>query len=220
MEGLESQEANHASTVGQGLARLYSGATGSLLYQLGDMPGSVDFGCSVAATDDLDGDGTLLASIANNLPSRFGFAVGVTGDLNGDGRGGLLVGAPFVPNVGNPPHGGLLQLELDIPTQQAGDSYAVLMSDQGPGSFQLGVEIPLSLTPLVVATLQGRYPQPLNVGLHGVLDPFGDASAFTGLFASSSTRLVGRSIYLAAVAAPVGGLPEAASIAVRVEFIP
>ena len=185
--------------------------------------------------------GAELFSVSNNFVGGLGFSVGAASDLDGDGRGEVLLGAPFVLSSGTPnsgavyvysfhpylttsaqsisaSQGGLIQLDLDFPTQHAGDSYAVLMSDQGPGSFQWGVEIPLSLTPLVLASWRGQYPQPLSFGMHGVLDPFGDATAFTGLFASPPPRLIGRTLFFAAIAYPQGGVAEAASIAVPVEI--
>lgn len=270
---LGSEEASHTSHQGRGVAYVYSGKTGALMFEVGDFEGAIGFGSSVAGIGDQNGDGVddflvgadraqisptqlvgavsllsgrtgeRLAYITNPELGKFGTAVAAISDLDGDGSDEILIGDPYAYNPiqlsrnmvylysFNPylatsayslsaSQGGLIQLDLDFPTQHAGDSFAVLMSDQGPGSFQWGVEIPLSLTPLALASWQGQYPQPLSFGMHGVLDPFGNATAFTGLFASSPARLVGHSFYFAAIAMPAGGLPEATSIAIKVGIIP
>ncbi|HKB16633.1 MAG TPA: integrin alpha, partial [Planctomycetota bacterium] len=120
--------ADPPGTVAGGRAYLLSGATGATLLTLDGSTSQEQFGASVAATADLDGDalpdlvvgaprypsgngpgrarcfagssgGTLLTLGGTLATGRFGTSVGPAGDVNADGTSDVLVGGPTNPST-------------------------------------------------------------------------------------------------------------------------
>ncbi|MEQ9562838.1 MAG: hypothetical protein RLN69_09975 [Woeseiaceae bacterium] len=116
---------NDAGGNDAGRAYVYSGAGAALLFTVSGQAAGENFGWSVAAAGDVDGDGTgdfvvgapsvgagnarvfsgvtgaLLHTLAGtSAGSRFGSIVAGIGDTNGDGRADLLIGAQNTAGVG------------------------------------------------------------------------------------------------------------------------
>lgn len=186
---------------------------------------------------------TISAHEPGLVQAELGAAVAMMNDTDGDGRADLLLASPewrdsshqrvgWLEQVSFRPflscstpslsasQGGTIQFTLDFPAPMAGLEYRMLMSTGQPGSFLLGVEIPLALTPMALASYGGSYPMSTHTGMQGTLDPLGDGFATVQLPAGSSAGLVGRAFRFAAVAQPQGLLPIASSHGPVVRIIP
>ncbi len=134
---------------GTGYAKVYSGATGAVLFTVSGDSNGDRFGWTVAGGRDVDGDGRadfLVGADQNNSSSvgyarlfsgatglaihtvagansgeRFGAAIDLLGDLNADGRGEFGAGAPGTTNGAN---------------AQAGLVRVFSYQPGGPGAFQ------------------------------------------------------------------------------------
>ncbi len=113
------------SRSGTGIVSLYSGADGTLRYQIQGRMLSDEFGEAMAGIHDYDGDGysdfaigapdypngglvsiysgasgALLDTASNSLSDSFGAAIAQLGDLNGDGIPEIGVGSPDTTRLG------------------------------------------------------------------------------------------------------------------------
>ncbi len=199
-----SGDSQHAASI-----ELYSGATGVLL---GVFPDPVShhryFGSALAGTD-LDGDGSLDLAIGSGgggpwevlLLSRLPCLTPSASELQANASDQVL-------------------LALDFPVSEANFGYAVLISGAGTGpSWIAGLEVPLTIDPLLSQMLAGWQPPNLRGGL-GALDPAGDATAtLTGDPALAA--LVGQTLSLAAVSFdPRSEMGRISSVARALEILP
>jgi len=169
-----------------------------------------------------------------------GFSVSGAGDVDGDGFPDLIVGAPFSDPSGlsdagsafvfgfNPiltpssqmfsvSAGGTIDYAIDFPDVDAGQKYGILLSARGTGpTLFKGLLIPLKKDSFFVASTKGNTP-PQGVNFQGTLDPQGEAAAhFTASPGSLPSKLIGRSIFLAAVNKKL----DFSSVARRIDFLP
>jgi FG-GAP repeat protein len=189
-------------------------------------------------------DGSLLLhGTGGNAGDFFGWSVSGAGDVNADGLDDLIVGAPSAEPGGylaagstyvysfNPflrantsvisaTTGGVLNLNLNFPTDAGLDEYKVLISASGTGPSWYGVLIPLTQDSLVIDTFFGNYPVPVYNDLHGTLDTDGDASGSLTVPAGIPSSLVGNTYFLAAIANRPSQLPEYSSVAVLITITP
>ena len=179
----------------------------------------------------------------NHTWGHFGAAVAGGFDLNQDGALDFIVGAPGEHSNGlmdtgqvhvfsvrpfielsqmdiSVAIGGVVDVELDFPTDAGGLYYRLLLSWSGMGNTLVGVEIPLAFDSLFLNSFHGDYPISNSAGWHGNLDVYGDASFDINLPGPLPTSLIGRTVYLAAAAGPELSLPEVSSMARLIRFLP
>jgi len=169
-----------------------------------------------------------------------GSSVSGAGDVVSDGFADLIVGAPQADPGGNPEAGsafvfafnpiltassqtfsvsagGTIDYAIDFPDVDAGQKYGVLLSARGTGpTLFKGLLIPLKKDSFFVASTKGNTP-PQGLNFQGTLDPQGDAAAqFTAAPGSLPSKLIGRSVFLAAVNKKL----DFSSVARRVDFLP
>ncbi len=162
----------------------------------------------------------------------FSSALAVAGDVNGDGHADLLVSDRYAVPPGSNESTGLAQVVGLWPTlaprtaalsQSGGGTaafslhlqssfswhrYQLLASAAGVGSTWIGgVEVPLAADALLRRTLAGSYP-PWALGMTGVLDAGGRAAAALAPPPGAlDPALVGRTLALSALVAPLFGPP-------------
>ena len=211
--GAPTENPNGATDAGS--AYVFSGLTGVLLSQL---------------------DGAL----AND---QLGYSVAAAGDLNQDGYDDVFIGAPFAnpwgrvdagsativglePYIAASTHSisassaNTIDFQLSFPNGAASMDYRVLLSS-GIGPSFFGVDIPLTQGSLAMNSYAGSYPFPTVSNMHGTLNANSRASASCGAPANTFTRVIGFTIYFAAIASPQGGgLPAYSSIALPVTILP
>lgn len=144
-------------------------------------------------------DGRSLALIeSDTYRDDFGASLDASADVDGDGLNDLLIGAReddlFQPGVGryeihrwNPmlrsdartasnSTAGSLSLQVDLPLTEAGQSYSLLLSKTGTGPTPMGgARIPLSQDQLLDRTRRGNPPAGF-VNANGTLDASGHAT--------------------------------------------
>ena len=210
-----------ASSVGEvpsgltysGEVDLYSGVDGSLMYRWSSEDSPNYYGTSVSSTNDINGDG-LREILVGDVFVEHG------GPLR-SGSASLLSFKPFLSsdlNTISVGSGGTLTLENDFPIAADGHDFKVLMSASGTGPSHYGVDIPLTQDGLVLDTFAGIYPFATPTNMHGILDASGDATSTLTIAGGLPTNLIGRNIYMAAIANSTGQLPEFSSAVVRVEM--
>jgi len=195
-----------------GSAFVFSGATGDRLFRLNGMDLGDAFGFSVSGGGDVDGDG------------RADLVVGAYG---ADPSGLLAAGSAFVFTF-NPiltassatfsvSAGGTIDYAIDFPDVDSGQKYGILLSAKGTGpTLFKGLRIPLKMDGFFVASTHGNTP-PQGSNFQGTLDPQGQALAqFTAAPGSLPAKLIGRSIFLAAVNKKL----DFSSVARRIDFLP
>lgn len=187
-------------------------------------------------------DGSVLARFEGEHGDQLGFSVSGVGDLDGNGIPDLLIGSPYSDNTGtnegsvsaygispflfastnqiSAANSTLITLDLQFPQAAANYEYRVLLSVHGTGPFTHGVEIPLTADAYTRNTWFGNYPFPNSSSMHGILDANGRATATITAPAGQFTVAVGATGYLAAVANPVGALPEYSSRSVSIHVLP
>jgi len=210
-----SPNANSGSVFDVGYVHLFSGINGHLLYRWEGASEDIRMGQSVAGAGDVDGDG---------------FADLIVG-ANGAAPGGMI-DAGSVSVFSFQPYlrpstftisaatGGVLNLNLDFPTAAALDLYKIILSTTGVGPIHFGVDIPLTLDGMVQETFRGNYPVATHSNLHGALDLNGHATGSMTFPARLPSALIGKAIYMAAVAYPAGNLPEYSSSVAAIKIRP
>lgn len=164
--------------------------------------------------------------------ARLGLGVAVAGDANRDGHADVIAGETGVwgttyqnayvfglrPFLGprqaslSQAAGGLVLFELHFADTAAWHRYQILASASGTGPTILqGLEVPLTPDALFWRTVGGSYP-PYAWGFGGALDAHGDGTAALAPGPGElPAAAVGRTIYLAALEAPLSGPPQTAS---------
>jgi len=116
--------------------------------------------------------------------------------------------------------GGALTLELDFPPFARDLEYRVLFSERGTGPVKAGVWIPLSNDALFARSVAGTVHGYLQNDMVGILGKQGDRSVVVDFAPNVAPGLVGRTIYLAAVAGLPGQDPLYSSKASSILFTP
>ena len=198
-----------------GAAYLYSGATGLLLDRVDGTSSNSALGRSVAIMPDSNGNG--------KAEWIYGASGDSPGGIAGTGSSQVLGFDSFVTPSSysvSAAAGGTIDWQLDFPSNAAGNEYRMVMSASGMGPTFYGVNIPLSLDPLVMQTFAGSYPFPSSTNLQGTLDANGDASCSFDTPAGLPISYIGRTFWIAVIASPSGLLPSHSSIVVPVTVMP
>jgi len=170
------------------------------------------------------------------------FSLDFIGDLSNDGYSDIVVGDaeatqplqdsgttflygfnPFLNPTAtavSAASGGSISYEFDFSSEAGLFEYRMLVSASGPGQFQFGIDIPLTLDNLVVQTANGNYPTGFTSGFSGLLTSSGKANGTATLPAGALTSLIGTTLYMAAVANETAQLPSFSSVAVPLEILP
>ena len=198
-----------------GIARVYSGADGSLLHQASGTAGGNQYGSAVAGGGDQDGDGLGEVLIGSSRA-----------DPGGRGDAGLVEVLGYFPGIFasadrvSAAAGGTVVYAIDFPDTEAGFSYALLASLNGTGPTVLGgIDIPLTQDSLL-NRLAGANPPAVFGNPYGVLNFAGDASSSLVLPAGFATPYIGRTVYLAAVSFQPPATGRLSSVAVTLGIDP
>jgi hypothetical protein len=187
-------------------------------------------------------DGSLLQRIDGEVPyDHLGMSVSDAGHINSDGFAEVIIGAtktigglgpssasvhgfnPFIhANIQtiSASMGGKLKMYIDFPVEAGLAHYKVLISASGTGPTLFGVEVPLTIDNLVIASFSNNYPFPVHSRLHGLLSPNGDALASITAPPGLPASMVGNTYFLAAVANRPSFLPEYSSVALLLTVTP
>ncbi|MFT7517741.1 MAG: energy-converting hydrogenase Eha subunit B [Myxococcota bacterium] len=183
---------------------IFSGETSLRLYDFPDAtnPNFYGFGQAIAGGGDVNGDGSPDVLFHGFSASGEGvFSVGFERYITCD-----ITSVSTVT-------GGNVNIALDFPDSAAFSEYKVLMSLAGTGPSFYGVNIPLTLDSYVVDTFYENYPFSAYTNLHGTLDATGDTICSATFPSGIPPAAIGITLYLAAVANPVGQLPDYSSVA-------
>lgn len=118
--------------------------------------------------------------------------------------------------------GAQVHLTLDFPSFVGDKEYRVLFSTWVPmqGYIEHGTRIPLGESLLLRDCIAGNYPFPTHLGMQGVLDSMGGATASFTSPAGLPANMIGRTLYAAAVVNNPGELPRESSVYVRFTVVP
>jgi hypothetical protein len=184
-----------------GSAYIYSFATGTLLRQFHGQAADHYFGQSVSGAGDVDGDG-FDDVIVGAYGANSAYVYSLDPFLHMDSRELSASGSSTV------------QLSMDFPASEAGASYVLLASMTGTGPIVMGgLDIPLTQDHVFNNITSGNVPSVLQ-GAFGTLNANGQAlaSLSTG---PALNRVIGQTIYFAAVTYDVGPLTGRKSSIVR-----
>lgn len=197
---------------GHGRFRAFCGKTGELIYdQIGT--NSESLGSSAISLPD-----------GPNQLSRLIFGARTRFNQTEGHRTGAFYVANWQPFLNasvtevSISNGTLLTYELDFPTRAGGHEFKLLVSFSGTNGFHYGVDIPLSYDAAVQSIYDGSHS--LAPHLSGTLNQNGYSLITLYSNPGSYAYLVGRSLNLAAIAQPAGGLPQFSSIAVPLTVNP
>lgn len=194
-----------------GIVELYSGRTKTRMARLSP-PGDPGLGYSMDYLGDITGDGypnCIVAMPKRNAPKHYGSAallgLGPVLELNRD-KISIF-------------EGGSIGMKLEFPKAAANMEYKILMSAHGTGPTSYGVDIPLTQDAVMQRSANGIYPVESHVNMHGTLDGKGSALARLDFPPDIPTSMLGTTLWLAAVAHPVGELPQYSSVARTITLV-
>jgi hypothetical protein len=185
-------------------------------------------------------NGSLLNGWRGGPFEELGTCITELGDINNDGYPEIAFNAPFAANPGSvgavyvhsfspflqsttttisAAATTMVGLDLSFPADAAGHEYRVLISASGNGPFQYGVDIPLTLDPVVIESFFGNYDSLTQVNMQGNLNMNGQGVAHVGFLPGDANRLIGRTFWIAAIANPSGELPTHSSISVPIQIV-
>jgi FG-GAP repeat len=206
---------NDTGFLDAGSVSVYSGADGTLLQKWqGDQEGA-SFGSSVS--------GGSMVGPSGNSNIYFGAPNSKTGNHEEAGAAMVYRFNPFLiadTDTVSAAAGGVIKLNLDFPERARLFRYRLIFSASGTGPTYFGIEIPLTVDPLVRQTIDGQYPFTSYTDLRGVLDAEGKAIADFTLAPGRASALIGRTFFLAAVANPSSELPQFSSVAASLTILP
>ncbi len=209
-----SQNYNHNGLRDPGAVFLFSAADGHLLHIEPGQSQSLHYGNQLAALTDTNGNGS-----AELLCGTFFYTTGFPG---GTGLVDRLEFLPYLEASGaeiSASNGASLSFSYDFPQTAAGYQYRTLISATGVGPVHFGINIPLSMDPILTASVQGNYYGTTASNFQGQLDANGHATS-SAIVAPLPISLIGRTLYLAAVAHPLGLLPDFSSGALPLKVVP
>jgi hypothetical protein len=216
-----SANMNIADTQGisRGGIQIMSGASGDLLHEFEGNYDVAGMGHVCVGMGDLDQDGLAEVAGSGTTVALEGGFVYSSGIVQVEGFERFLNSSTTELSAAA---GSAVTLDFDFPSSASGWVYRFLISATGDGPTLAGVLIPLTPDALVARTWVGNYPPTMNaVSLVGILDPAGHATGSFAFAPGLLGSLVGRTIYTAAVALPVGAArPQLSSASVRFTVAP
>jgi hypothetical protein len=208
-------DASAGATV-PGVVDLLSGADGHRVQRLTGAAADDGFGSALASAAAFDAGGLRLLIGAERHDNAAGAAWKLTL------RPYLQSGASRVSVSGSGVHA-TLPLHFDFPPSEAFQGYLLLFSGGEPGPWNaFGTGAPIQPDAIAQAVLHAATQSP-NLGIHGLLDPAGDAQALfdPASFGGALLPLAGRRLCMAAVSFSTGSQqPRLSSTALLVEMLP
>jgi FG-GAP repeat protein/VCBS repeat protein len=210
-----ASEADAIGLTDSGSAYLFSGASGSLMFQWDGSATGDRLGHSVSSAGDLDGDG--FGEVIAGAPGA---------EPNGLQKSGAAYAFSYSPflysdtSMVSAAAGGTISFTHDFPSSAGSHFFKVLISATGTGPSHYGVDIPLTHDRLVTITFFGTYPFVSHTNMQGTLDSIGHAVSTMTVPAGLSSHLVGHRFFIASIANQAGQLPEYSSAAIQIEITP
>ncbi len=168
------------------------------------------------------GSGTTMHKIyGTEVYDKMGYGA-AAGDVNADGRPDFCIGSPYRGTGGlinngivqiltyfpgmsssapslSASAGGTVTFQIDMPTSEAGLSYALLGSASGWGPFTVnGIDIPVTYDWLTTLMATGNAP-PVFSGAYGTLDANGDGTTILNMAPGAATAYIGTTFFFSAV---------------------
>lgn len=166
-----------------------SGKTGEILRGLDDGLGTHTIGRAIARAGDVNGDG--LPDVIAGDKFYLGGKVTVFSHFGKLTSSTSRIYASFPSAV---------QLTVQFPPHAANHEYKILLSAAGGGLSDQGVALHLIPDSFTTSSFRNIYPVPNAIGMQGVLDGNGKASATFHAAAGFFTRAVGRTVHAVAIA--------------------